>query len=492
VGKESDVRKSVTEVLRSRGAARIYLFTICLLFSIPTAAQNWGQPVWSDEFSGAQGTPIDSTKWTYDTGIWQVNKEVERYCAPSMSSGGCNTANPNAYIDGNGHLVIQAIRLNSSTAPSSGSWTSARLITKGLESFQYGRAESKMSLPVGPGIWPAFWALGTNIDTVGWPVCGEADYMENVPAVPGRLGPTIIASTLHANSPTGAYGLGGKYMFASGDVTGMHAYGAIWSPGMMQFYVDDPSKVFFVGTASDMTSGQVWAFDHPFFLLLNLAIGGDGSWPGPADTTTPSPAVMTVDDVRVYKAAAVQAPSFRSPPSISIKAGATSGNSSSFSMGDAAGSGRVYLTCATNAPQTTCQVSTNDTLNRYTLDFTNATSGMVTVTATTTANATGMPATSPWKPQSWLKLGAIFTVEVVLGLMLGWLQRTRWALAGATAFLVLVGMLLGCSGGSSTPAPTPPAAGTIAGSYTITVNAYTVSGSGASPDASVTIPLMVN
>ena len=484
--------KSVTEVLRSRGAARIYLFTICLLFSIPTAAQNWGQPVWSDEFSGAQGTPIDSTKWTYDTGIWQVNKEVERYCAPSMSSGGCNTANPNAYIDGNGHLVIQAIRLNSSTAPSSGSWTSARLITKGLESFQYGRAESKMSLPVGPGIWPAFWALGTNIDTVGWPVCGEADYMENVPAVPGGLGPTIVASTLHANSPTGAYGLGGKYMFASGDVTGMHAYGAIWSPGMMQFYVDDPSKVFFVGTASDMTSGQVWAFDHPFFLLLNLAIGGDGSWPGPADTTTPSPAVMTVDDVRVYKAAAVQAPSFRSPPSISIKAGATSGNSSSFSMGDAAGSGRVYLTCATNAPQTTCQVSTNDTLNRYTLDFTNATSGMVTVTATTTANATGMPATSPWKPQSWLKLGAIFTVEVVLGLMLGWLQRTRWALAGATAFLVLVGMLLGCSGGSSTPAPTPPAAGTIAGSYTITVNAYTVSGSGASPDASVTIPLMVN
>lgn len=484
--------KSVTEVLRSRGAARVYLFVLCLMFSIPTAAQSWGQPVWSDEFSGAPGTPIDPTKWTYDTGIWQVNKEVERYCAPSMSSGGCNTANPNAYIDGNGHLVIQAIRLNSSTTPSSGSWTSARLITKGLESFQYGRAESKMSLPVGPGVWPAFWALGTDIDTVGWPACGEADYMENVPAVPGGLGPTVIASTLHANSPAGSYGLGGKYTFGSGDVTGMHAYGAIWSPGIVQFYVDDPSKVFFVGTASDMTSGQVWAFDHPFFLLLNLAIGGDGSWPGPADATTPSPAVMTVDYVRVYKAGTVQAPTFSAPPPISIKAGATSGNSSSFSVGDAAGSGRVYLTCATTAPQATCQVSTNDTLNRYTLDFTNATSGMVTVTATTTASAMVLPANWPWKPQNWLKLAAIFTVEVVLGLMLGLLHRTRWVLAGATAFLVLVAMLLGCSGGSSTAARTPLATGTAAGSYTINVNAYTVSGSGASPDATVTIPLTVN
>ena len=275
-------------------------------------------------------------------------------------------------------------------------------------------------------------------------------------------------------------------------MTGMHAYGAIWSPGIVQFYVDDPSKVFFVGTASDMTSGQVWAFDHPFFLLLNLAIGGDGSWPGPADATTPSPAVMTVDYVRVYKAGTVQAPTFSAPPPISIKAGATSGNSSSFSVGDAAGSGRVYLTCATTAPQATCQVSTNDTLNRYTLDFTNATSGMVTVTATTTAGAMVLPANWPGKPQNWLKLAAIFAVEVVLGLMLGLLRRTRWVLAGATAFLVLVAMLLGCSGGSSTAARTPPAAGTAAGSYTINVNAYTVSGSGASPDATVTIPLTVN
>ena len=117
---------------------------------------------------------------------------------------------------------------------------------------------------------------------------------------------------------------------------------------------------------------------------------------------------------------------------------------------------------------------------------------MVTVTATTTASARVLPANWPGKPQNWLKLAAIFTVEVVLGLMLGLLRRTRWVLAGATAFLVLVAMLLGCSGGSSTAARTPLATGTAAGSYTINVNAYTVSGSGASPDATVTIPLTVN
>src|ERR1700756_1312445 len=102
VCQESEVDSWMTEVLCSRAAARVYLFTMCLMFSIPTAAQTWGQPVWSDEFSGPVRTPIDSTKWTYDTGILKVNKEVEYYCAPSTASGGCNTTNPNAYLDGNG------------------------------------------------------------------------------------------------------------------------------------------------------------------------------------------------------------------------------------------------------------------------------------------------------------------------------------------------------------------------------------------------------
>jgi hypothetical protein len=313
-------------------------------------------------------------------------------------------------------------------------------------------------------------------------------------SVPGGLGPTVIASTLHGNSTSGVYNLGGKYTFASGDVTGMHAYGAIWSPGMVQFYVDDPTKVFFVGTSSDMTSGQTWAFEHPFFLLLNLAIGGDGSWPGPTDATTPSPAIMTVDYVRIYKAAAVQAPTFGSAPSITVKAGATSGNSSSFTLNDTAGSGRVFLTCSTNAPKTTCQVSSSDPLNPNTVDFTNATSGTVSVSVLTTANALVPPMTWHWRYPNWIVLFAILLTVAIGMAILNSLRRLRWAATAAFSFVLLVGILFGCSGGgsSTTTPPPPPGNGTTPGSYTVTVNAYTVSGTGTNPDATTTIPLTVN
>jgi beta-glucanase (GH16 family) len=398
--------------------------SVCLLLTVPAFAQDWGQPVWSDEFNGVRGTPIDPAKWDYKIGIMHVNNEVEYYCAPATTTGGCDPSKPNAYLDGNGHLVIQATRLNPNNAPYSGSWTSARLSTNGLESFQYGRVESRLSMPVGPGIWPAFWALGSNIGSVGWPECGEADYMENVPAS-GRLGPNMISSTLHADSPAGAYGLGGKYTFPSGDVAGMHVYGAIWSPGMVQFYVDDPAKAFFVATAGDMTNGQVWRFDHPFFLILNLAIGGLDSWPGPSDATTPSPAVMTVDYVRIYKAAPVPAPAFGNPVPIAVKAGAATGNSASFTVRNAAGTGRVYLACATDAPAAACEVTTTDLMNVHTADFAITPTVTATVKVTTTAN-------------------------------------------------------------SQDRAGTPP------GTYRATVNAYTVSGTGAKPDASLMIPVTVN
>lgn len=469
-------------------------FIFCLLLSLPVFAQNWGTPIWSDEFTGPLGTPIDSTKWTYDTGILNVNNEVEYYCAPSTLTGGCLPTNPNAYLDGNGHLVIEALRLNNNTAPNSGSWTSARLKTQGLESFQYGRVESSMSLPLGPGIWPAFWSLGSNIDTISWPACGESDFMENVPLSPGGLGPTVIASTLHGPSTTQTdYGLGGKFTFTGGtDVTSMHAYGAIWSPFMVQFYVDDPSKVFFVGTASDMQSGQTWSFEHPFFLLLNLAIGGDGSWPGPTDATTPSPAIMTVDYVRLYKAATVQAPTFGNPPSITVKAGATTGNTSAFTLNDAAGSGRVYLNCSTNAPLASCAVSTSDALNTHTVDFTNATSGSLTISITTAANSALLPVSWRWGTPGLPSLAALGLLAVIIVLLVKLARRHRWVPAGAVSFFVLAALLLGCSGGSNGGSTPPPSGGTTPGSYTITVNAYTVSGNGTTPDSTVTIPLTVN
>jgi beta-glucanase (GH16 family) len=401
---------------------RAVLLTICGLWFVlagGAAAQTWN-PVWSDEFDGPAGTSIDAAKWKFEAGILKVNNEIEFYCAPDSTAGGCNSAKPNAYIDGNGHLVIQAIKLNPSTAPNSGSWTSARMVTDGTEQFQYGRAEARMTLPVGPGIWPAFWALGTNISSVGWPTCGEIDYLENVPASRG-LGPAKISSTLHGPGYSGDKGLPRKYTFPNGDVTGWHTYGAIWSPNMIQFYVDDPAKVFYVITAADVPAGQSWAFNHPFYLLMNLAVGGDGSWPGPADWTTPTPAVMTVDYVRIYKATAVPAPSLGNPVSITVKAGATSGTSTAVSVANKVGTGRVFLSCTTTAPKATCQVSTGDALNPRTLDFSSRDKGVAKITVSTTP------------------------------------------------------------GGETAP-----------GNYLITVNAYTVSGDGAAPNASVNVPLIVN
>jgi beta-glucanase (GH16 family) len=363
---------------------RAALLVICglgFILAKGVNAQNWDQ-VWSDEFSGPAGTPIDAGKWKFDTGILKVNNEVEYYCAPNTSAGGCNTAKPNAYIDGNGHLVIQAMKLNASTVPNSGSWTSARMITEGTEEFQYGRVEARMMLPVGPGIWPAFWALGGNISSVGWPNSGEIDYMENVPAS-GGLGPGKISSTLHGPGYSGDKGLPKKYALASGDVTGWHTYGAIWSPNMIQFYVDDPGKVFYVVTASDVPTGQSWVFNRPFFLLMNLAVGGEGSWPGPADQTTPTPAVMTVDYVRIYKASAVPAPSLSKPGAMTVKAGATSGNTTSVGVANKAGTGRVFLSCTTTAPKASCEVNTDDALNPRTLDFSNGDKGTAKITVST-------------------------------------------------------------------------------------------------------------
>jgi len=484
--------------LRKSGVRGSKLAVSLLVASIVTLGsasrvrgQDWGTPVWSDEFDVVSGTPIDPTKWGYDTGILNVNNEVEYYCSPGMTTGGCVGTNPNAYLDGNGNLIIQAINVGTSTQANSGSWTSARLKTEGLEEFQYGRVEAKMSLPTGPGLWPAFWALG---DSTGcsWPACGEIDYMENVPTS-GGLGPTKISSTIHGPGYYGANGLSAIYTFPSGDVRGMHIYGAIWSPNMVQFYVDDPTKVFFVRTASDVPSGQPWVFNRKFFLLLNLAIGGDGSWPGAFDATTPNPAVMTVDYVRIYQAAPVTAPSMGNAAAISVKAGATTGNTSDISVGEKLGSGRVYFACTTTAPKAACTVNTGDALNANTVDFSATATGTVTVSVATTANSMVLPFGSWWRMLEAARFAfAALVAVLLLGFAARWRGRAlRPAYALGGVLLLCGGLLLGCSGGGGST-PTPPPGGTTPGSYTVTVNAYTLTGSGTTPDATASIPLSVN
>ena len=251
--------------------------------------EGW-QLVWSDEFNGSPGSVPDSSKWTYDVGGggWGNNEE-EVYCAAGSSATPCSTLTPNAALDGDGHLVISAINNN-------GTWTSTRMKTEGIENLQYGRIEARMKLPMGAGIWPAFCVLGSNFNTSGWPLCGEMDIMEWVP----QYGPSKTSSTIHGPF-SGGSGVGSSFTFPpGGTVSDFHTYGIIWSPDQAQFYRDDPSTPYFTIRKSTDIPGD-WVFNHDFFLIMNLAMGG--YFPGYTNSTTPNPAVMIVDYVRIYRAA---------------------------------------------------------------------------------------------------------------------------------------------------------------------------------------------
>ncbi|HTC94039.1 MAG TPA: glycoside hydrolase family 16 protein, partial [Terriglobales bacterium] len=181
-------------------AIRLWLlmFMAALFLAHSGAAQSWTL-IWSDEFNGPAGSAPNSSNWAFETGNnngWG-NAELEYYCPPGNNVAPCSASNPNIFQDGNGNLVIQAIRTPS------GTWTSGRMKTEGLQQFQYGRMEARMKLPVGNGLWPAFWMLGSNIGTVGWPTCGEQDIMEWVP----QYTPTTTSSTIHGPGYSGANGI---------------------------------------------------------------------------------------------------------------------------------------------------------------------------------------------------------------------------------------------------------------------------------------------
>ena len=288
--------RSITTLVRRRTAKRLTslfgLIALCMSSPCLGTAQTTWQLVWSDEFNGVANTVPDSSKWAYDTGGggWGNNEE-EIYCAAGSNASPCTTATPNAYQDGNGNLIIQAVN-------SGGTWTSARMRTYPLVQFQYGRIEARMKLPMGAGIWPAFWLLGQNFNDATWPLCGEMDIMEWVP----QYGPNKTSSTIHGPL-SGGNGVGSQFTFPNGgrvDDAGFHTYGVTWSPNQAQFYRDDPTTPYFTITKSTDISGD-WVFNHPFFVILNLAIGG--YFPGYSDASTPSPSVLSVDYVRVYRAA---------------------------------------------------------------------------------------------------------------------------------------------------------------------------------------------
>jgi beta-glucanase (GH16 family) len=250
-----------------------------------------GTLVWSDEFSNvtsanAQPNPL---VWTYDTGNSGFgNSELENYCAWGSNTTPCSTANPNAYVGTDGYLHIVAEQ------PLAGVYTSARMKTLGLFSFQYGRIEASMKLPESQGMWPAFWLLGNNIATINWPACGELDVMEHIDGSnPENEGFDWVQGSVHGTGLSG----GIQYHPSGFSAAGWHTYGMIWTKGQIQYYVDNPSNVYATYTSSAMAG--TWPFDAgPQFLLLNLAVGG--SWPGSPDATTVFPSEVLVDYVRLY------------------------------------------------------------------------------------------------------------------------------------------------------------------------------------------------
>ena len=242
---------------------------------------------WSDEFGGAAGASFDATKWVAETGGegWG-NKEREFYTARIE----------NVALDGSGHLVITALEEPANTERrcwyGACRYTSARLKTAGKFVQAYGRFEARIKIPRGQGIWPAFWMLGDNIDAVGWPKSGEIDIMENI----GRE-PTSVHGTMHGPGYSGANGIGGAFTSPIAFADDFHVYAVEWIPGEIRWLVDE--KEYKRTTPSSLPSGATWVFDHPFFMLLNVAVGGE--WPGEPDATSVYPQQMLVDYVRVYR-----------------------------------------------------------------------------------------------------------------------------------------------------------------------------------------------
>ena len=276
--------------------AAVFALFIMGALVVRVSAQSAGQPsansswklVWSDEFNGANGSAVDSSKWVSETGGggWG-NNELEYY----------TNRKENAWQQ-DGNLVIKVLAEKYTGADGvTRNYTSARLKTQGKFSQTYGRFEARMKIPRGQGIWPAFWMLGDDIEKPGWPACGEIDIMENIGKEPG-----IVHGTIHGPGYSGAGGIGSPFALPGDQRVGddFHVFAVEWEPNAIRFYVDD--HLYSTRTPADLPKGAKWVYDHPFFLLLNVAVGG--YWPGDPDATSTFPQTMLVDYVRVYAPAA--------------------------------------------------------------------------------------------------------------------------------------------------------------------------------------------
>jgi beta-glucanase (GH16 family) len=269
-----------------RPSDRILALGTCALTLVVSAAACSKEPTepewtqfWGDEFNGPAGQRPDPGRWVFDIGTDWGNGQLEY-----------DTDRPeNVSLDGAGNLAITA-RLENYAGRN---YTSGRIKTEGLFSQNGGRFEARMRMPSGRGLWPAFWLLGANYTTVAWPGCGEIDIME----YRGQE-PTIVHGSLHGPGYSGGNAI--TRAFTAPDApfdAAFHVYAVEWSSSKIDWSVDD--VVYATTTAADIPGDDPWVFNHPFFIILNLAVGG--SYVGPPDASTTFPQQLLVDYVRVYR-----------------------------------------------------------------------------------------------------------------------------------------------------------------------------------------------
>lgn len=232
---------------------------------------------WNDEFNETNGSGVDASKWIHDVGGEGWGNNEEEYYTEGTN---------NCYIQ-DGNLVIEAKKEDMND----NKYTSARIKTKGKFDFKYGKIEMRAKIPYGQGIWPAFWMLGSDIDKVGWPECGEIDIMENI----GKE-PKTVHGTLHGPGYSGNMGIGAAYELNEDFKNSYHIFSIEWSEDKIEWFVDgkryhymNPEKII----------GNKWVYNKEFFLIINLAVGGN--WPGYPDDNTIFPQRFYIDYVRVYK-----------------------------------------------------------------------------------------------------------------------------------------------------------------------------------------------
>lgn len=240
---------------------------------------NW-QIIWQDEFEGPFSQSPDSTKWVYDTwgnGSGWGNNQLEY-----------NSDRPeNVSLDGEGNLAIVAREESYEGL----NYTSARIKTQSLFESTYGRYEARIMLPWGQGLWPAFWMLGNDIDSVSWPDCGEIDIME----YRGQE-PSTVHGTLHGPGYSGGESIGGSYnLNAARFDTDFHIFAVEWDADGIHWFVDEHQ---YLSLSSTDVTGE-WTYNHPFFILINLAVGGN--YVGSPNQYTTFPQTMLIDYIRVYQ-----------------------------------------------------------------------------------------------------------------------------------------------------------------------------------------------